>query len=230
MVDLETSYTGRTPQELYHHILTEMQTNPAVTPLSFYKEFLRFLIARFGQLYFKNSNDEVVRVKCTHARPERAIAKLNQEQNIILPTATVSQVAVQEADNRRRVGSLFIHEKQWNEDIQRAERILRIVDRPVNIMYSLNIWSKYIADMDQLAEQIRLLFNPALTVKTPYDNQSRIFLDSESDNSTLFLADREDRIIKRSFSLRLETYIQNPRFKVTSTGKIERMEIEAIAQ
>ena len=40
------------------------------------------------------------------------------------------------------------------------------------------------------------------------------------------LADREDRIVKRSFTLVLETYIPNPGFLVTSTGEVLSMETE----
>ena len=80
--------------------------------------------------------------------------------------------------------------------------------------------------MDQLAATVRLMFNPTMRVNTKFDKVSQVFLDSESDNSTITLADREDRIVKRSFTLRLETYIPNPRFKVTSTGEIEQLGVD----
>jgi hypothetical protein len=214
---------GRGPREIYHKILQEMQKNPAVVPISVYKEFLRFLIATFGQLKYLAEDGKIKEIKCMHARPERAVAKLNQQQNMVLPTTTISQTAIQEAENRRRISNLFQHEVRWNEKKQRAERVIRVVDRPVNIQYTLNLWTKYIADMDQLAATIRLLFNPTMSVNTKFNKVSQIFLVSESDNSTINLADREDRIIKRSFVLSLETYIPNPRFKVTSTGEIQSL-------
>ena len=80
--------------------------------------------------------------------------------------------------------------------------------------------------MDQLAAQVRLMFNPTMVLDTPSNSTSQIFLDSESDNFTMNLADREDRIVKRSFNLRLETYIPNPKFLVTSTGEIQSLETE----
>jgi preprotein translocase subunit SecA len=217
---------ARSPQQLYHHILDEMQKNPSVLPLSVYKEFLRFFIATFGRLKYKAADGEIRDVKCMHARPERAIAKLNQQQNMILPTTTISQTSIQEAENRRRISSLFQHEIRWNDTAQRTERVIKVVDRPVTIIYTLNLWSKYVADMDQLAAQVRLMFNPTMVLDTPSNSTSQIFLDSESDNFTMNLADREDRIVKRSFNLRLETYIPNPKFLVTSTGEIQSLETE----
>tara|TARA_R110000765_G_scaffold390043_1_gene482663 strand:- start:151 stop:864 length:714 start_codon:yes stop_codon:yes gene_type:complete len=213
---------GRSSRELYQHILQEMQKNPAVVPISVYKEFLRFLIATFGRLKYLSEDGKIKDVKCMHARPERAVAKLNQQQNMILPTTTISQTAIQEAENRRRINTLLQHEVVWDEEKQRAERVIKIVDRPVTVIYTLNLWTKYVADMDQLAATVRLMFNPSMVVITEFDNTSQVFLDGESDNSTINLADREDRIVKRSFTLRLETYIPNPRFKVTSTGEIQR--------
>ena len=74
-----------------------------------------------------------------HARPERAVAKLNQQQNMVLPTTTISQTTIQEAENRRRISNLFQHEVVWDEKTLRAERVIRVVDRPVNIIYTLNL-------------------------------------------------------------------------------------------
>jgi len=221
---------GRSSQALYMKLLDEMQSDPSVmgnSPHAEYKEILRFLIARFSGLKYLNEEQKVISVKCTHARPERAIAKLNQQQNIILPTTTVAQTSIEEADNRRRVKPMLIHEVYWDEIKQRAERIIRFVDRPVNLIYTLNIWAKYLEDMDQLAEQVRLIFNPTLAVETPYALHTPAFIVNESDNSSMVLADREDRIVRRAFTIRVETYIKNPRFKITSTGEIQRFNIES---
>jgi hypothetical protein len=81
--------------------------------------------------------------------------------------------------------------------------------------------------MAQIVEQIRPLFNPELTVKEEYTNVAQAFIDSESDESTLETADREERILRRSFKVKLEGYIPNPRFIITSTGEIEEFKMEA---
>ena len=219
----------RSAQSIYLKILQEMEQNPGVlgnSPHAEYKELLRFLIARFSQLTYLNEEQKVMPVKCTHARPERAIAKLNQQQTIILPTATISQTSIEESDTRRRVSPMLIHETHWDDIKQKATRVLRVVDRPVTLVYTLNLWAKYLEDMDQLAEQVRLMFNPNLAITTPYEKNTPTFLTAETDNSSMVLADREDRIVRKSFTIKVETYIKNPRFQVTSTGEVQRFNID----
>ena len=57
-------------------------------------------------------------------------------------------------------------EKVWDEDQQRALRVISLAPRPVTGSYDINIWSKYKSDSDQLSEQIRLLFNPSMVVSS----------------------------------------------------------------
>ena len=52
------------------------------------------------------------------------------------------------------------------------------------------------------------------------------FLDMESDNSTVESSDRQDRVIRRTFKVKLEAYIPNPKFLITSTGEIEEFNSE----
>ena len=219
-VDPSSITPARTARDLYIHTLTEMSKDPSIMPLSTYKEILRYLIAKFGTFVVLDSQNKLINVKCIHARPERAIAKMTQTTNIILPTCSVAQIAIQEAENRRRIHSMLMHETGWDEKKQRAVRILRFADRPVTLTYSLNFWAKYISHIDQLSEQVRLMFNPTLSINTPLESGTPAFLERESDDSKVVLSDREDRIIRKSFNIRIETYIKSPRFLVTSTGKI----------
>ena len=75
--------------------------------------------------------------------------------------------------------------------------------------------------MDQIVEQIRLLFNPSLIVETSNTTTASAFIVQETDNSDFDLEDREDRIIRKTFTISLEGYIPNPKFLLTSTGEIE---------
>ena len=81
--------------------------------------------------------------------------------------------------------------------------------------------------MDQLCEQIRLLFNPHLVIKNSYTNTALAFIESESDDSTLETTDRQERIIRRTFSIKLEGWIPNPKFIITSTGEIQEFNIDS---
>ena len=96
----------------------------------------------------------------------------------------------------------------------------------MDIEYGINIWAKYKANLDQIVEQIRLMFNPSLVVETPYTTTALSFVEQESDTSTLDISDREERIIRRSFKVKVEAYIPNPKFLVTSTGEIEEFNSE----
>jgi hypothetical protein len=144
---------------------------------------------------------------------------------MILPVITISQDSVVEANDRRRFNSVLMQKTYWNDETQRAERIVSLCDRPVTLQYNINIWSKYMEDMDQLAQQIRLKFNPSVQLNTKYSVDSKVFLNAENNNYSLTLADREERVIRKSFSVSVETYIRSPKFRITSTGQIEEVNI-----
>ena len=141
----------------------------------------------------------------------------------------MSQNSIEEADERRRTSTNIIESAVWNEDKQRAERVVGFCDRPVTINYDLNIWSKYMEDLDQLAAHIRLAFNPSITLNTNFSTDSQAFLVSEENNHTFSLADREDRIIRKKLTVSVQTYLKNPKYKITSTGKIEEFHLEITA-
>jgi hypothetical protein len=190
-----------------------------------YRESLRSMIASFNDLGYISAEDKFKEVKCLHANAERAIAKLKQEDNIILPMVTITQTTTANDDARRRQESVLVNEKYWDSEKNRAFRVLSLAPRPVNINYQVNVWCKYMADMDQILEQIRLKFNPEMNVPTEFSTIAKAFLDTEEDVGSITAGDKEDRIIKKTFNVVLRTYVPNPKFLVTSTGKIEELNI-----
>ena len=191
-----------------------------------YKESLRSMIASFNDLGYISAEDKFKEVKCLHANAERAIAKLKQEDNIILPMVTITQTTTANDDARRRQESVLVNEKYWDAEKNRAFRVLSLAPRPVNINYQVNVWCKYMADMDQILEQIRLKFNPEMNVPTEFSTIAKAFLNTEEDVGSITAGDKEDRIIKKTFNVVLRTYVPNPKFLVTSTGKIEELNIK----
>ena len=119
-----------------------------------YKETLRAMIASFNDVGYIDAEEKWQEVKCIHANAERAVAKLKQENNIILPILSVSQTVSENSDKRRKYESVLVHEKYWDEDKNRARRIISLAPRAIDIKYTLNIWSKYMADMDQLFQKL----------------------------------------------------------------------------
>jgi hypothetical protein len=193
-----------------------------------YKESLRSMIASFGDIGYINSEGQFIYIKCIHGSPERVIAKINQEDNIILPVMSISQTVSDNDDQRRRYESVLVHEKYWDTVKNRAIRILSLSPRPVNIKYQLNIWAKYLADMDQILEQVRLKFNPEMNVPTQFSTLAKAYMDTEESIGGYSAADKEDRNIQKTVNIVLRTYIPSPKFLVTSTGEIEEFKSDFI--
>jgi len=193
-----------------------------------YRESLRSMIASFNDIGYINSDDKLIGTKCIHANAERAIAKLKQENNTILPVLSISQTVSEDDDKRRRNESVLMHDKYWDKDKQRAIRILSLAPRPVTIKYSLNIWAKYMANMDQILEQVRLKFNPEMQVPTKFSTIAKALIESEEDLGKIEAADKEDRVLKKTINITLRTYIPSPKFMLTSTGKIEKFLADAV--
>jgi len=186
-----------------------------------YKETLRAVIHLFSGLFILDSEEKIVTVKCMHGSPERVVAKLKQEDNIILPVITVTQTTSDNDDNRRRYAPLLVNERYWDTKKQRAFRILSFASRAINISYDINFWCKYRADVDQLLEQARLNFNPEADINTPFSTMTKGYITGEVDNAQLSVGDTADRVVKKTLNISVETYIPSPKFLVTSTGKIE---------
>ena len=191
-----------------------------------YRESLRGMISAFNDVGYIDSEDKFNQVKCIHANAERAIAKLKQENNIILPVLSISQTVSDNDDSRRRNESVLVHEKYWDKEKNRAFRILSLSPRAVNIRYKINIWCKYMSDMDQILEQLRLKFNPEMEVYTKFSTLAKASIESEEDTGSVIAGDKEDRVIRKTLNIVLRTYIPNPKFLVTSTGKIEEFNAE----
>ena len=66
-------------------------------------------------------------------------------------------------------------------------------------------------------------FNPGDLLKTPVSGTIKTFLASETNKSSTGTGDREDRILRKSFALEVEAFIPSPKFKVTSTGRMEKV-------
>ena len=82
--------------------------------------------------------------------------------------------------------------------------------------------------MDQILEQVRLKFNPEMNVPTKFSTLAKAFIEKENAVGEDSAGDKEDRVIRKSFDIVLKTYVPNPKFLVTSTGKIEEFNSEIV--
>ena len=151
---------------------------------------------------------------------------MKQEANFILPVASVYRLGNKSDQDRRRSASLIVYDKYWDTEKQRAVRVARLAPIPVNITYRLNIWTKYQEDMDHITEQVHRVFNPDLDIATSYNNSTKAFLIEESENSETDIPDGQDRVIRKVFTIDVQSYVPNPRFVITNTGKIEEFNAE----
>tara|TARA_R110000822_G_scaffold104939_4_gene232145 strand:- start:383 stop:943 length:561 start_codon:yes stop_codon:yes gene_type:complete len=184
------------------------------------------MIASFNDVGYIDSEEKFNSIMCIHANAERAIAKLKQENNIILPIISIGQTVSDNDSSRQKTESLLVNEKYWDAKKNKAYRILSLAPRAVNVKYQVNIWTKYMSDMDQILEQIRLKFNPEMQVPTEFSTLAKAYLDSEDDVGQISVADKEDRVLKKTMNIVLRTYIPSPKFLYTSTGKIEEFKVE----
>lgn len=191
-----------------------------------YKDILRSLINVTNSVKYINSQDQIMEVKAIHGNRERAIAKKLQKENIRLPIIAVVQTNSDEAPDRQRYESNLIHEVVWDDDKQRAQRVLSMAPKAITINYKIGIWAKYMEDKDQILEQLRLLFKPDLEVPISESTLLKAYIDTESQDSDLTLGDGQDRVIRHSIFIRVEGYIPNPRFLITNTGEIEQYNLD----
>ena len=148
-----------------------------------YKETLRSIRNIFSNFFYIDGNKKLTRVECILGNPERTVAKLFQENNLKLPIISVVQINSEDADDRRRYIPQLVVETVWNDEIRRAQRVLSVVPRPVNINYEIVIWSKYNEDLDHIVTQVRSSFTPRLDVITPESDLSKDFIVSEDFTS-----------------------------------------------
>ena len=203
-------------------------TKPELNISNTYKETLRTMISSFNDVGYINAEDKFKNILCIHANAERAIAKLKQDNNIILPILSIAQTVSDNDLKRRRYDSLIVSEKWWDNDKNRAFRVVSLSPRAVTIRYALNIWTKYNADMDQILEQVRIKFKPEMEVPTKLSTLTKSFIESEDDVGTVTAADKEDRVLQKTLNIVVRTYVPNPKFLYTSTGKIEKFLIQPV--
>jgi len=201
------------------------QRSPAAVS-EIYKDTLRAMISYFSQFHYITSENKSKKVKCIFANPERPVAKQFQENNIVLPIISVEQVTTEEDKARFRYSSPLVHEVMWDDDTQRAIRVVSLPPKPARFKYRIHIWSKYRADLDQILEQIRLSFSPDALIETKHSTFTKAFLESEDDFGDDKISDKQDRLIKKGLNIVVDTYIPSPKFRYTSTGKIHQINSE----
>ena len=197
---------------------------------NFYREYTEFILRRMKDIHFIDAEEKAQQVNAFFANPERAIAKLREDRTLTLPLITVSIDDIdQDVDRRRNDNSLEIS-TVWDKKSQRALRIISKTPKPINLSFSINIWAKYVEDINQLLENVIQLFNPSLDFTTSHTSHTKAFIDQITDNSVVSVADKEDRVIRKMIVITAEAYLSFPKYLITSTGEIEKYNNEVIIE
>ena len=98
--------------------------------------------------------------------------------------------------------------------------------KAIKVSYQLNLWTRYVEDMNQLIEYVMGKFRPQLRVETDFITNAPAFITTISDNSTLTPPDREDRIIRKSVTFEVETWMPTRKYMIQSNGAIREMRYE----
>jgi len=203
--------------------MTETRLLPRIDNV--YKESLRQMIATFSNLYYIDGNGNRIKVDCSHGNAERIAGRLKNENNIVLPFITISEVDSSRDTKRERYSPLLLQDVYWDQDKRRATRVLSLAPRAVDISYEINIWCKYKADLDMLRSGVFSLFNPELVVPTNHSREARAYLDRERSVGSVIAGDTKDRVLQKTIDVTLQTYIPSPKFFFTNTGQIEEFNV-----
>jgi hypothetical protein len=222
---LATSSSGRRADDIARELIARSISKSSNISLV-YKELLRSVIHAFSGFAILDAEESIIDVICIHAGQERAIAKLTEETNLILPIISVDQPKTNRAEKRQRYHPMVVTEKHWDPVKKRAIRLVSLVPSPIDIEYEVTVWAKYKNDLDQITEQIHNAFNPDIELVTPFATNIKMFLKEEASDSNVIVADREDRLLRRTFKIFASTYVPSPKFMMTSTGQIEDFNYE----
>jgi hypothetical protein len=194
------------------------------TTSHFYREHTKALMDSLSNFSILTEEGKVRdNIQVFFATPERAIAKLKEDRNMILPVISVGLTDIEEDTKRRRYSQQLVTRASWDVDEQRARRVIAGVSKAVNVTYVINVWTKYTEDMNQIIEQISEMFNPDLVLETKFGTQTKGFLTDISDFSEVRPGDKADRVLRKIAMIDFETYLPTKEYLITNTGEIESL-------
>ncbi len=191
--------------------------------LEFYRKTSRELLNIFSDAQIIGSDNEVQPVTVSYANYERAIAMLFKTRNLTLPQMTLAISDTVEDFERRKPNTDIEFWTIRDKKSMRYTRVAAMSPKAVKVSYQLNLWARYVEDMNQLIEYVMNKFRPQLRVGTDFLTNAPAFITAVSDNATLTVPDREDRIIKKTVTFEVETWMPTRKYMIQSNGAIREM-------
>jgi len=212
--------------DYFRQKIQELELEAPVEKSDFYREYTKFILEKMKTVDIVDSEGKSADPTVFFANPERAIAKIKEDRNLTLPVITVSIDDIDEDVDRRRTASNIEITTIWDAKERRSKRVISKASKPINISFTINVWAKYIEDLNQIIENIMLMFNPSLDFKTKYATNTKAFIEQVTDNSVASAGDREDRILRKMIVVTAEAYLPSPKYLITSTGEIETLGLD----
>ena len=212
--------------KLYSDLFTELKTldRSNNNRVNFYREYTQSLIDNLGGLSIVDTQGRALQdIEVFFANQERAVAKITESKNLRLPVVSVAIINTQEDVNRRKPDFNVVMERKFDVTTRRAMRVVSLAPKALNLMYRINLWGKYIEDVNQLSEQVENLFRPSLPVPTSFGNSTPAFIAYSTDQSTLTAGDRQDRIVQKAFTINVEGYLPQNKYILATNGKIKSL-------
>lgn len=191
----------------------------------FTKTYVDYFKQRLKTLSFTTKDNKETFIDVVYGSPERVIGKQKEKKTLELPLGSIVVEEVGRAQDRQKYEPLVNFETLFDETTQRHQRIVSLAPKPVKLNITFSIWAKYSYHLEQLFEKLDLLFNPSIRVETSFDHHAQAYLTDRTDISKVELTDREDRVLRKSATISIETYIPTQRFLVTNTGTIESLNL-----
>tara|TARA_A100001201_G_scaffold130427_2_gene116223 strand:+ start:1429 stop:2268 length:840 start_codon:yes stop_codon:yes gene_type:complete len=220
----ETFYNGKRYQNVFdikRQIFEREEKN--FRSLEFYRKTSKSLLNLFSDVQVVGADNKAKPVNCNYANYERAIAMLFKSRNLTLPIMTLAISDTVEDLQRRKPNTDIEFWTVQDKKRRRHTRIAAMAPKAVKVSYQLNLWTRYVEDMNQLIECVMAKFRPYLRVGTDFITNAPAFITAVSDNSTLTPPDREDRIIRKTVTFEVETWMPTRQYMIQSNGDIVEM-------
>lgn len=198
----------------------------------------------FSNIIVFDSDDKPHKVPLIMGPQEKAVAMLffdnvrkdntNVVNRIRLPMMALHQSGEQEALNRYTYHRAINYFRYLREDHKPGMTVSEKWDRdtvfgvargnPVDLKYTLYVWTKYDEDMNQIREQIRNKFSNVAYIRVagvPWEVPVK--LDSVANSVNFEPGDQDIKVIKYQYEFTVESYIPMPisRKKAVLSTKIE---------
>jgi len=214
----------------------------------FYGGDIRRTIIHFGRLFMGlqisngidiDGEEQLQRVPCRFATSDRQVLQIlrNNSENAMLAAPFISyyitnlDIARDRVRNYTSTNDISMAERSYQEGSGYTDRlgntyqIERMNPSPLDIEFNVDIWTTMVEHKLQLLEQIRLIYNPAITMQTstsPLDwtAMQEVELRNISFTSRSMPVGTEDSLDIASLTFKVESWISAPA-KVTRTKLIE---------